>query len=556
MANNPYVNKVVFGGVAIVDITPTTAVESDVASGKVFFKADGSQATGSHVDSAGGRITQDANGYIHLSETGDIVAEVPLSVNANGTYTPNSGYAYSSVNVNVQPTTESKEVTPSEQTQVVTPTNADALSSVTVNPIPSSYIQPNGTVNITANGTVDVAQYASANVNVSGGGGVASVDESDVNFYDYDGTCVAAYTAAEFANLAALPDNPSHDGLTAQGWNWTLADAKTYVAAHGFLDIGQCYMPNDEKTHINIRLNDGRLSPTLGLAINGTATVEWGDGTTSTVTGSSTSTIVNTQHTYPSKGVYEIKIAVTGSLVILGSNTYLCQLLWSNSTTANINAVYRCAIESVFIGKNVTQLGTSAFNGCTNLVSATVPKTLTNSIQGRVFYNCIYLKGFTVPSGVTGFNNGAFYACRTCKFISTPKSVTNIATSTINTSGVFRYACPTITTIYSSDFNGCVSLQRIAIPTGVTAIQNDSFNGCLMLSTVTIPNTVTSIAANAFNNCLGLAEIHFKGNTPPTLAAATAFLATRAAMPNATTQYSASSIIYSSHMGSFSSTIL
>lgn len=35
------------GGTAwFTDVTPTTAVESDVASGKVFFKSDGSQATG------------------------------------------------------------------------------------------------------------------------------------------------------------------------------------------------------------------------------------------------------------------------------------------------------------------------------------------------------------------------------------------------------------------------------------------------------------------------------------------------------------------------------
>lgn len=40
------VNKVVYGAVSIIDITPTTAEEADVATGKVFFKADGTMATG------------------------------------------------------------------------------------------------------------------------------------------------------------------------------------------------------------------------------------------------------------------------------------------------------------------------------------------------------------------------------------------------------------------------------------------------------------------------------------------------------------------------------
>ena len=47
-------------------------------------------------------------------------------------------------------------------------------------------------------------------------GGGAAVAEKDVNFYDYDGALIAAYTEDEAKVLKELPTPTEHDGLTFQ----------------------------------------------------------------------------------------------------------------------------------------------------------------------------------------------------------------------------------------------------------------------------------------------------------------------------------------------------
>ena len=53
MANNPYVNKVVYGNNTVMDISDTTAEEADVASGAVFYKASGARSVGTGSTSGG-----------------------------------------------------------------------------------------------------------------------------------------------------------------------------------------------------------------------------------------------------------------------------------------------------------------------------------------------------------------------------------------------------------------------------------------------------------------------------------------------------------------------
>ena len=136
------INKVVFGSEVLIDITDTTAVASDVASGKYFYTADGVKTLGTGSGSGGGMSvveTPDSHGGTIVSITGE--------------------------SLKLQ---EKTGITPSTSSQTVSPDSGyDGLSSVQINAIPSQYIIPTGTLSISQNGSgIDVAQYASVNVAV------------------------------------------------------------------------------------------------------------------------------------------------------------------------------------------------------------------------------------------------------------------------------------------------------------------------------------------------------------------------------------------------------
>lgn len=247
----------------------------------------------------------------------------------------------------------------------------------------------------------------------SGGGGDTNPTASskDVNFIDYDGTIRYSYTASEAQALTELPANPTHTGLVAQGWNWTLAQIKSQLTnVGGKVWVGQMYITQSGDTEIDLIFADSaRLSPILTIAVNGEVTVDWGDNTTAdTVTGSSLTTRQAIPHTYASAGNYMMKIhVVSGSFTFYGSSSY--PLLRKN-TSQNENRVYANCIQAIRIGSGVTSIGSNAFYYCHSLASITVPSEVT-SVGKSAFSNCYgmseYLFKPTTPPtlGTSAFSN-------------------------------------------------------------------------------------------------------------------------------------------------------
>lgn len=325
----------------------------------------------------------------------------------------------------------------------------------------------------------------------------------DVNFIDYDGTLLYGYTLEEMQALTALPDLPSHDGLTCQGWNWTLAGIK---ALGRDVTVGATYITNDGKTRLYIKITaEGRMSVPLywTQTVSDGVSIDWGDGSTpQTFSGTGAK---NTTHTYAAVGDYIITLDPTeGCTVSLGN--------WSSThcvlgPTGSTGKVYNNMLYKVEIGRGVIGLHTGAFNNCYSLVSVTIPASVIR-IESYVFQYCYSLLSAVIPSGVTNIGNNAFAYCGLLSSVAIPDGVTGIGNYAFaDCYSLDNVTIPNgVTSIGASAFSGC-AITSILIPDGVLTIGNSAFYYCRALASVTIPNSVTVIGDNAFYYCRALNDI-------------------------------------------------
>lgn len=117
----------------------------------------------------------------------------------------------------------------------------------------------------------------------------------------------------------------------------------------------------------------------------------------------------------------------------------------------------RDSITEIVIAEGITEIGMTAFAGCTNLTTLQLPNSLTWIGEGA-FSGCSILSSVEISKNITVIGDYAFQNCSGLQSIVIPDSVINI---------------------YTSAFNSCSSLKKITFEGDVPTIHESAFSNVI-----------------------------------------------------------------------------
>lgn len=377
-----------------------------------------------------------------------------------------------------------------------------------------------------------VTAHNAAGTKITGTLDTTPPKESDINFWDFDGTLLYSWTLAELATKTGLPPLPSHDGLVCQGWNWTLQDIKD---AGRELDIGALYITDDGKTRIYVDVDTETWDDFVlnyWQSTKNATTVDWGDGTTPET--KNADSYIEHRHVYASSGSYVITMSVKeGTTMWLGRDGWM--LIAKGEADSG-----RCTmLRRVEVGARVTGTDSQCFRNCCRLESVSHPQT-TKIYTDRAFEQCTQLR-VLIAADMDEIRQ-TFYRCSNLRAIATPKGTTqtnNYAisytavrqvnfdmTSARDTEAIERVHIKAVNGRVG-DFSACRALLEVTIPADATTFVTAAFQGDNALRRVTCLGAIASIPAQVFQRCYPLRFVDFTHCTAvPTLANVNAFDAT------------------------------
>lgn len=172
-------------------------------------------------------------------------------------------------------------------------------------------------------------------------------------------------------------------------------------------------------------------------------------------------------------------------------------------------------ITSVTIPASVTEIGSNAFAGCTNLTSVNYAgdwskltiqsgnPAVEDAVNAQLFDFAFTPDNTAV---IVRYNGTAADVTIPSRYKGKP--VTMIGHAAFYNSAVTSVTIPdSVTSISDSAFLFCSQLTNISIPNSVTAIGSFAFDGCTKLESITLPSSLSTIQSYAFYNCGNLKTI-------------------------------------------------
>lgn len=161
-------------------------------------------------------------------------------------------------------------------------------------------------------------------------------------------------------------------------------------------------------------------------------------------------------------------------------------------------------LRSLSISEGVRSIGIDACYLCTNLVSVSLPSTLT-TIHHGAFSSCHRLRELVLPSHLSSIGHGAFVGTHALRHITIPEGITCLPTDCFVSSGIETISLPsTLRILERGVFYNCSNLRQITLPAGIERIGDYCFHHCDSLRQVTILSPNPPAITNVFADTTGI----------------------------------------------------
>ena len=214
------------------------------------------------------------------------------------------------------------------------------------------------------------------------------------------------------------------------------------------------------------------------------------------------------------------KIIIPKNITKIGNSAFNnCTELTEVKLPANFNSIGQQAFSyctkltraDLSACTSLNSIGESAFNNCTELTEVKLPANL-NSIGQQAFSYCTKLTraDLSACTSLNSIGNSAFNNCTELTEVKLPASLSSIGWSAFkNCTKLTRAdlsACTSLNSIDDLAFNNCTKLTRadLSACTSLNSIGQEVFNNCTELTEVKLPASLYSIGQKAFNNCTKL----------------------------------------------------